>query len=305
MPRKTKELSKENIIKEKKSTSKKEAKKNTKTSTKLKSTKKEGSSKSKTTASKKKTNNIAKSSNTKTGFSSKKKSVNTKKTTASSKKTTPKKATVRKSAKSKKLKPVIEVLESYELPFRYNETVVKILYQTPNTLFVYWDISDKDRENLKTQYSDNFFESTKPVLIIHNKTMNYSFEIDINDFANSWYLRINDSNCHYEIELGRRPISNFKEIEKDYIYISESNELETPNDKILFNTNANNSIVYRNVKTNKNHSVSLFEIVKKIPSFQKVSNIPYISEELLKQIYISIYNEEDISNIYTLSNPSS
>lgn len=305
MPRKTKELNKENIIKEKKSTSKKEAKKNTKTSSKLKSTKKEVSSKSKTTASKKKTNNIAKSSNTKTGFSSRKKSVNTKKTTTSSKKTTPKKATVRKSAKSKKLKPVIEVLESYELPFRYNETVVKILYQTPNTLFVYWDISDKDRENLKTQYGDNFFESTKPVLIIHNRTMNYSFEIDINDFANSWYLRINDSNCHYEIELGRRPVSNFEEIKKDYIYISESNELETPNDKILFNTNANNSIVYRNVKTNKEHSVSLFEIVKKIPSFQKVSNIPYISEELLKQIYISIYNEEDISNIYTLSNPSS
>ena len=44
-----------------------------------------------------------------------------------------------------KTKPV-SIIEHYELPYRYNETIVKILYQTPNTLFVYWDISDKDRK---------------------------------------------------------------------------------------------------------------------------------------------------------------
>ena len=38
-----------------------------------------------------------------------------------------------------KTKPV-SIIEHYELPYRYNETIVKILYQTPNTLFVYWEI---------------------------------------------------------------------------------------------------------------------------------------------------------------------
>ena len=42
---------------------------------------------------------------------------------------------------------------------------------------------------------DDFFEKTKPVLIINNQTMNYSFEIEINDFANCWYFNINDEKC--------------------------------------------------------------------------------------------------------------
>ena len=50
--------------------------------------------------------------------------------------------------------------------------------------------------------------------------MKYSFEIPINDFANSWYLHINDSKCHYRVELGRRPNyynqEAIKEIEETY-----------------------------------------------------------------------------------------
>ena len=70
--------------------------------------------------------------------------------------------------------------EYYDLPFRYNKTVVKVLAQTPKTLFVYWEISDDDIEKFKKQYGDNFFETTKPVLIIHNDTLNYSFEVEDN-----------------------------------------------------------------------------------------------------------------------------
>ena len=70
-----------------------------------------------------------------------------------------------------KTKPV-SIIEHYELPYRYNETIVKILYQTPNTLFVYWDISDKDRKKYLEQYGENFFEVTHPILIVHNDTYN-------------------------------------------------------------------------------------------------------------------------------------
>ena len=38
-----------------------------------------------------------------------------------------------------------------------------------------------------------------------NIPLEYSFEVDINDFANSWYLNIEDAKCEYTIELGRRP----------------------------------------------------------------------------------------------------
>ena len=211
-------------------------------------------------------------------------------------------------------KQPINIVESYDLPYRYNETIVKILYQTPNTLFVYWDIADSDRENYIKHYGENFFNITRPVLIIHNDTMHYNFEIPINDFANSWYLHINDSKCDYRVELGRRPNYYNKEVTKeieekiktDYIYVSTSNEIESPNDHVLFSTNENNTIKIRNVKNSNEKSISLFEIVKHLPAMKRVQNIPYIKEELLKDIYSGIYETEDLSIFEKIkNNPSS
>lgn len=202
--------------------------------------------------------------------------------------------------------------EYYDLPYRYNQTVVKILAQTPSSLFIYWDISDEDRKHLKETYGEHVFEITKPVLIIHNLTMNYSFEIDINDFANSWYLHINDSKCEYNIELGRRPIpinysyiTNYNEetvnitpVTVPYIYISSSNKIEAPNDKILFNTsNAQNKIYFRNIKTNE-------VIAKDINSIVFISNIGKFYN--ISELYNKFYREDEIiRNDYILNNPSS
>lgn len=240
------------------------------------------------------------------------KKVTTKKANSKIKQTSIKSKKINK--QTKKVKKPIEIVESYDLPYRYNETIVKILYQTPDTLFVYWDIADSDRENYIKQYGENFFNITRPVLIIHNDTMNYSFEVPINDFANSWYLHINDSKCDYRVELGRRPnyynegvTKEIKEnIPTDYIYVSISNEIESPNDHVLFNTNENNTIRVRNVKNYNEKSISLYEIIKHLPAMKKVQNIPYISEDLLKGIYSEIYHTKDMSVFDKVkNNPSS
>ena len=194
----------------------------------------------------------------------------------------------------------IEILEYYDLPYRYNQTVVKLLAQTPTTLFVYWDISDSDRENLIKSYGEKFFEETKPVLIIHNETNNYSFEVDINDFANSWYLHIPDSKCVYNIELGRRPIykqniqNNINHTKTNYIYITSSNELEAPNDHILFDK-LGDTVYFRNVKTNIIEG-------KKITSFSFIQNIGKIYN--IYDVYKKMYPSEDIKN-FDFTNPSS
>ena len=82
---------------------------------------------------------------------------------------TTKKATTKKKSKQTvkvtRQKETPQIVEYYDLPYRYNQTIVKLLYQTPTTLFVYWDISDEDRENYKHIYGENFFEITRPVLI--------------------------------------------------------------------------------------------------------------------------------------------
>lgn len=147
----------------------------------------------------------------------------------------------------------IEVLEYYDLPYRYNQTVVKVLAQTPTTLFIYWDISDADRANFVAQYGEDFFNYTKPVLVIHNNTMNYSFEVEIDDFANSWYLHVNDSNCEYTVELGRRAKyyneERHMEIPNNYLYVTSSNVIDSPNDHVLFDKNLK-TVYFRDVKTN-------------------------------------------------------
>ena len=157
---------------------------------------------------------------------------------------------------NKDLTKQFNVSEYYDLPRSYHKTVVKILAQTPNTLFVYWDISDDDKEKFIEQYGKNLFTDTKPVLIVKNLTMNYTFEIDINDFANSWYFHVNDSKCEYSIELGRRPINNNIHIPDNYVYVSSSNTIESPNDHVLLER-LPSTIYFKNVKTNHISNINI------------------------------------------------
>lgn len=220
----------------------------------------------------------------------KKKTVTRKATT---KKTSMKKVSSKKTVSSPRKK--VEVLEYYDLPYRYNQTIVRILAQTPTNLFIYWDISDKDRKNFQKQYGENLFETTKPVLIIHNDTLGYSFEVEINDFANSWYLHVADSKCDYRIELGRRPIIKNEKINTDYIYITMSNKIESPNDRILFDKNQK-MVYFKNVKTGQ-------KTQKAITSISFIRNMGKIYN--IYDIYQTLYPDEKIEETYNLSNPSS
>ena len=282
MPRKTKE---DEELKEKKNTSKTKSN----TTKKVASTKKTDkvASTSKKVATKPKTTSKSKSTTTKAKVDSTTKKATTKKATKTTK--------ARKSTSTTKKNKKVEntTVEYYDLPQRYNQTVVKVLAQTPKTLFIYWEISDDDIAKYKNQYGENFFETTKPVLIIHNDTLNYSFEVEINDFANSWYLHVNDSKSDYRIELGRRPIYNNENIKESYIYISSSNRIESPNDHILFN-NSQKMVYYRNVKTNQ-------EIQKPVSSLFFMKNMGKIYD--IYDLYQELYKNED--NLENLSNPSS
>lgn len=238
-----------------------------------------------------------------------------KKTTRSkSTKKSTSKTTSAKRTKSPAVSPIIS--EYYDLPFRYNETVVKVLAQTPNVLFIYWDISDTDKQNYIEKYGVNFFNHTKPYLIITNETMNYTFEVGINDFANSWYLHINDANCAYHIELGRKFIVNSNhEASKaksdnannslvnyhvnDYIYITSSNKMDAPNDHILFDK-LGNHVFFKNIKSNMTEEKNISSL-----SFMHKINKVYNIYDLYKEIYQDELNLEDFGITFAASNSSS
>ncbi len=228
------------------------------------------------------------------------KKATTKRTASTTKKSTTKRTSTKKvSTKAKKrningkkaISPKLQkirsyIVEYYDLPYRYNKTVVKALAQNPNTLFVYWEVSDEDRNSFIKKYGERFFHITKPVLIVHNLTDKYSYELDINDFANNWYIHVNDSKCQYVVELGRRPIEYTEEVPTDYIYITSSNVIEAPNDHVLF-FNENDVIYFKNIHTNQYTKRVIKPFLKHICGIYKNFNL---SEE---------------SNSFDFKNPSS
>ena len=233
---------------------------------------------------------------------------------ATTKKVTTKKATTKKTTSKKIVEKVEEkktyLPEYYDLPYRYNDTVVKILYQTPKRIFVYWDVSDSDRQRYINAFGEDFYEKTYPVLLVHNEEMNYTFEVRINDFANSWYIDINDSKNKYIVQLGRK----FKEIQKeqidykvveeeqinlqnDFVYITHSNKLEIPNDKVLFER-VPEKITFKNVKTGEIVHKEIKQVLRKI---LKVYDNPKVED-----LYKELYGEEILSEeMNIISNPSS
>ena len=273
-------------------------------STTKKSTKKTTSSSKKPTTTKKKSTKkaVKKQTATTTKKSTpKKETIKAKKTTAKKVTSSSKKTTRKKSTKAE-VKNLVEKFQSeyYDLPYMYNKTIVKVLAQTPKMLFIYWEISEDDRNLFKKLYGKDFFNNTRPILVVYNDTMNYSFEVEIDDFANSWYLHINDANCDYHIELGRKPISHKAQNNDStyipyYVYVTSSNEMASPNNTILFNPNLK-SIKYRNVKTGEVKE-------KDIMQFTFITNYGIFN---IKDLYKFLYPNEsfEFENI-VLGNTSS
>lgn len=210
-----------------------------------------------------------------------------------------------KTSADKKASEPQYMIEYYDLPYRYNETVVKILAQTPKKMFVYWDVSDNDRKKYIETFGDDFFEKTYPVLLLYNEDKQYVKEIPINDFANSWYIDIDDPKNKYTIQLGRKfkykdEFINIAKLEEnniilktDYLPFANSNILEIPNDHVLLEE-LPDYITFRNVKTNEETYIS-------VKSFKDVFGNNYS----VKGFYEEQYKDEISEGMFDMANPSS
>ena len=217
------------------------------------------------------------------------KKATTKKTTASKKTATSSKKTTTTKSKASAIKKTVSSVEYYDLPYSYDKTMVKVLFQTPKKLFVYWEISEADKVKLMAENGNDFFENSTPFLLVKNNTKNYSFEIQINDFANSWYFDVPDSKCEYSVELFRK--NNYTHMSTP---IQTSNELEVPNNHILFEQ-ARNEIFFKNVKTN-------YVTSKSIVNLHFIKYAGKARPVTLNAFYNKFYNEKDL---YNINNPSS
>lgn len=227
-------------------------------------------------------------------------------------------AKVKKEAKAKKIrleanpeKDITEtyLLEYYDLPYRYNETVVRILAQTPRRIFVYWDISNEDREKYIATFGENFFNETYPVLLLYNEDKKYIKEVVVNDFANSWYIDIDNPKTKYSVQLGRKfrnkpqiiniakMVEEHIDLQNDYLPVVNSNKIEAPNDRILFD-HFRRSVKFRNVKTGQESIKDLGLFVEKISKAYDTSSFKEIFKEMNPR-------EDMLDDRFDFDNPTS
>ncbi|MBO5141944.1 MAG: DUF4912 domain-containing protein [Clostridia bacterium] len=110
--------------------------------------------------------------------------------------------------------------EYYELPNKYNQTIIRLLVQSPTRMFVYWEVSDETIKLFADKSLD--YANCTPALKITNVTKNYSYMIPVDPYTNNYYIEVEDSGCDYKVELGRCVKDNF-------INIYTSNKATVPN----------------------------------------------------------------------------
>lgn len=169
----------------------------------------------------------------------------------------------------------------FEIPYTYNDTTIKVLAQNPFSLYIYWDINDNDRLKLIQTYGDDIFSKTKPFLIVKNETTGNCFDIEINDFANNWYVNVVDTKCKYTVTLVRK----FNESNNNYITIVSSNTVESPNDHVLIEEMPE-IISFVNVKTN----------VKSYKNINLLNNKMFNSINKIYNVYRNIKKDTFIGN---------
>jgi len=100
--------------------------------------------------------------------------------------------------------------EYYELPQKYQHTVIRLLVQSPTRMFAYWEVSDETIKSFNAQHKN--YADCKAVLKVTNLTNNYSYTIPIDPYANNYYIDVEDSGCKYQVELGRLVRNKFVNI---------------------------------------------------------------------------------------------
>jgi hypothetical protein len=116
-----------------------------------------------------------------------------------------------------------------ELPAEYGDTRIVIQARDPHWAWVYWEYSTIEQKKLEVELGAFEYAHTSLFLKVFNVTYDYSFEIDLPEKCDNWYLSLNDSNCEYYVQLCIRIPSVGVRI------LATSQIIKLPNDKVSEN----------------------------------------------------------------------
>ena len=121
-----------------------------------------------------------------------------------------------------------------EIPWGYDDNKISVMARDPQTIFAYWDISEKLWNSLRDAHGSRW-ENSLPVLRIYDVTgidyfnglnANKHYDIVINDYAGNWYLHVGTPDRTFCVDLGR--ILN----DGKFITVARSNFTSTPRNSL-------------------------------------------------------------------------
>ncbi len=97
-----------------------------------------------------------------------------------------------------------------DIPDSYNDTYMRAMPRDPEWLFAYWELTESFLNSLKSKMGNAAFEKAKKILRLCDVTdIDYNgsnaqryTDIEINDYANNWYVRVPEQGRAYVIECG-------------------------------------------------------------------------------------------------------
>ena len=118
-----------------------------------------------------------------------------------------------------------------ELPTFYDQDKIILQVRDPHWLHAYWELRDQTIQGLKRKLGDDFSRAKKVLrvydvtnIIFNGSNANRFFDIQINDFANSWYVDTAGPGRAWCVDLGLMLADG------RFITILRSNIVQTPLD---------------------------------------------------------------------------
>lgn len=114
-----------------------------------------------------------------------------------------------------------------EFPTSYGKNQVTLLVRDPDWLYAYWEITATAQSEFSKQYGDAW-NISKPTLRVYDVTDadTKHYDIQIQDYSNSWYIHVGKPNHTFFVDLGRvLPDGSF-------YCIARSNVVSTPSNSI-------------------------------------------------------------------------
>jgi len=103
-----------------------------------------------------------------------------------------------------------------------DETHIILLTKNPYWLYAYWHISGDTIKSFEDRFGNSSWENYNLCLKLVNLSTQKEYLLPINNYADSWYIKIADTHCQWQVYLGKM-VS-----EEGLIIFAESNVATTP-----------------------------------------------------------------------------